>query len=72
MDSTASRRGLGDRFVNGVLLYLGADVVPIGPRRTAMPISALLRRRLDDEATTGLDDEVLLRAATRRATGPRC
>lgn len=39
LDGLASR--LGDRFVNGVLLYLGADVVPLGPRRTAMPLSAL-------------------------------
>jgi len=39
LDGLASR--LGDRFANGVVLYLGADVVPLGPRRTAMPIGAL-------------------------------
>lgn len=39
LDGLCSR--LGDRFANGVVLYLGTDVVPLGPRRTAMPISAL-------------------------------
>jgi predicted AAA+ superfamily ATPase len=39
LDGFASR--LGDSFANGVLLYLGADVVPMGHRRTALPLSAL-------------------------------
>jgi uncharacterized protein len=39
LDGLASR--LGDTFTNGVVLYLGSDVIPLGPRRTAMPISAL-------------------------------
>lgn len=32
---------LGDRFTNGVVLYLGDEVLPLGPKRTALPISAL-------------------------------
>ncbi len=32
---------LGPRFSHGVLLYLGAAVLPFGERRTAMPLSAL-------------------------------
>lgn len=32
---------LGDRLRNGVVLYLGDKVVPFGPRRTALPLSAL-------------------------------
>ena len=39
LDLMAER--LGDRFRNGVVLYLGDRVVPFGPRRTAMPLSAL-------------------------------
>ena len=39
LDVLAER--LGDRFRNGVVLYLGDRVVSFGPRRTALPISAL-------------------------------
>ncbi len=32
---------VGERFSNGVILYFGDQVVPFGPKRTALPISAL-------------------------------
>ncbi len=35
------RDRLGDRFTNGVVLYLGDNVLPAGDRLTAMPLSAL-------------------------------
>ncbi len=35
------RDKLGDAFTNGVVLYLGDTVLPIGDRLTAMPVSAL-------------------------------
>jgi hypothetical protein len=35
------RERLGDRFVHGVLLHLGPDVLSFGERRTALPVSAL-------------------------------
>lgn len=39
LDVLAER--LGSRLRNGVVLYLGDRVVPFGPRRTALPLSAL-------------------------------
>lgn len=39
LDVLAER--LGDRFRNGVVLYLGERVMPFGARRTALPLSAL-------------------------------
>ena len=42
LDVMAER--LGDRLRNGVVLYLGDRVVSFGPRRTAMPLSALWSR----------------------------
>lgn len=35
------RDRLGDRFANGVVLYLGTEVLPFGDRLTALPLSAL-------------------------------
>jgi predicted AAA+ superfamily ATPase len=35
------RDRLGSDFAHGVVLYLGADVLPIGERLTALPLSAL-------------------------------
>lgn len=35
------RDRLGERFANGVVLYLGADVLPAGDRLTALPLSTL-------------------------------
>ena len=32
---------LGDRLRNGVVLYLGDAVVSFGPRRTALPVTAM-------------------------------
>lgn len=32
---------LGPQLAHGILLYLGQEVVPMGPRRTALPITAL-------------------------------
>ena len=32
---------VGGPFAHGVVLYLGHEVVPMGPRRTALPLSAL-------------------------------
>lgn len=40
-----------DRFVRGVLLYLGADVVPFGRSMLAMPVSAIWR--VPDQAIGG-------------------
>ena len=37
----ALRSATGDRFVRGILLHTGADVVPLWERLVAMPISAL-------------------------------
>ena len=42
LDLMAER--LGDRFHNGVVLHLGDRVASFGPRRTAMPLSALWAR----------------------------
>lgn len=36
-------RALGDRFVRGALLYRGTEVLPFGPRMTALPVEALWR-----------------------------
>ena len=35
------RDQLGDRFVNGVVVYLGEQVFPLGDRLTALPVSAV-------------------------------
>jgi uncharacterized protein len=35
------RDKLGSRFANGVVLYLGTEVLPVGDRLTALPVSAL-------------------------------
>lgn len=35
------RDRLGDRFANGVVLYLGNEILPFGDRLTALPLSAL-------------------------------
>jgi predicted AAA+ superfamily ATPase len=35
------RDKLGSRFANGVVLYLGNEVLPVGDRLTALPVSAL-------------------------------
>jgi predicted AAA+ superfamily ATPase len=35
----------GDRFVRGVVLYTGNDILPFGDRLSAMPVSSLWRVR---------------------------
>jgi uncharacterized protein len=32
---------LGDRFIGGVVFHTGPHVFPLGPRITALPISAI-------------------------------
>jgi len=34
---------LGEKFVHGVVIYLGEKVIPFGEKLTALPVAALLK-----------------------------
>jgi predicted AAA+ superfamily ATPase len=50
----AMEEAAGKKFVRGVVLHTGAEVVPFGERLHAVPISALWQIAQKDDTTTEL------------------